>query len=177
MESGKVITIFGSSRTRPDGDTHKQAFQLGELLAEAGFIVCNGGYSGVMDASAQGSKLAGGKTIGVTTESFNSKIISPWIDEEIKTDDYIQRLDKLIKTADAFVVLKGGIGTLSEFSIVWCLNVIGEVHKPVILVGDYWKKAIENMKKCLLIDYKDTQVLTIVDNPKSAVEILKRLLI
>ncbi len=177
MESEKVITIFGSSRARPEGETHKQAFQLGELLAEAGFIVCNGGYAGIMDASAQGAKLAGGKTIGITTESFNSKIISPWIDEEIKTDDYLQRLDNLVKTADAFIVLKGGIGTLSELSIVWCLNVIGEVHKPVILVGNYWKKAIEKMRKCLLIDYQETQVLTIVDNPKSAVEILKRLLI
>ncbi|HGJ64382.1 TPA: LOG family protein [bacterium] len=177
METGKVVTIFGSSGARPDGNTYKQAFQLGELLAQSGFVVCNGGYAGVMDASAHGAKLAGGKTIGITTEAFNSKPVSTWLDERIKTDDYIQRLDKLIKTADAFIILKGGLGTLSELSLVWCLTVIGEIHKPIILVGDYWKKAIDKMQKCLLIDNSARQALTIVDTPKGAVEILRRLMI
>lgn len=177
MQTEKVVTIFGSSSSKPDGDTYKMAFKLGSLLAQAGFTVCNGGYSGIMEASSRGAKESGGKTIGITTEAFKQRSTSPWIGQEIKTNDYIERLDKLIKNADAFVVLKGGIGTLSELSLVWCLNVIGEIRKPIILIGDSWKKAIEKMQKYVMIDYKEIQEFTIVDTPESAVEILKRLIL
>ena len=63
MESEKIITVFGSSRTKKGGGPYKEAYQLGKLLAEAGFVVCNGGYGGLMDASARGAKEAGGKTV------------------------------------------------------------------------------------------------------------------
>jgi len=176
MQSGKIVTVFGSSRLKENNDEYKQAFHLGSLLAQAGFTVCNGGYMGAMEASARGTKSVNGKTIGITTEAFKDRLVSPWIDEEIKSDNYIDRLGKLIEIADAFIVLKGGVGTLSEFSLVWCLNVIGEIHKPVILIGNTWKKCFREMQKYLIISYKEFQNLTLVDSPESAVEILKRLM-
>jgi predicted Rossmann-fold nucleotide-binding protein len=88
---------------------------------------------------------------------------------------YIERIQKLVQIADAFIILKGGVGTLSELSIVWCLNVIGEIRKPMILVGDSWKKTVDNMSKNLIISPREMNALTIVKEPKSAVEILKRI--
>ena len=176
-EHQKVVKVFGSSRAKPESNTYKQAFELGGLLAEAGFVVCNGGYTGIMEASLQGAKRSGGRTIGITTEVFKQKTVSPLIDEEVRTENYIERLEKLIYTANAFVVLKGGIGTLSEFSLVWCLVVIGEVRKPIILVGDSWQKVIKNMQKHLIMTYQETQVLSIVKTPETAVELLKRLIL
>ncbi|MDQ1317801.1 MAG: hypothetical protein QG588_1455, partial [Candidatus Poribacteria bacterium] len=45
-ENQKVVTVFGSSRAKPESNTYKQAYEIGRLLAEAGFTVCNGGYAG-----------------------------------------------------------------------------------------------------------------------------------
>src|SRR5437763_866374 len=61
-----VVTVFGSSRAEHDSPEYRQAYQLGKLLAEAGYVVCNGGYSGTMEAASRGCKDAGGRTIGVT---------------------------------------------------------------------------------------------------------------
>jgi uncharacterized protein (TIGR00730 family) len=175
-ENQKVVTVFGSSRVKPESSTYKQAYEIGRLLAEAGFIVCNGGYAGIMEALLQGAKQAGGRTIGITTEALKQKNVSPWIDTEIHTENYMERLEKLIRTADAFVVIKGGIGTISELSLVWCLNVIGEIHKPIILIGDSWQKAIKSLQKHLILTNQELQAITIINTPKTAIELLKRLL-
>ena len=176
-EHQKIVTVFGSSRAMPESNTYKQAFELGKLLAEAGFTVCNGGYGGIMKASSRGAKQCRGKTIGITTRVFEQKPANILIDEEIYTGNYIERLDKLTQIADAFIVLKGGVGTLSELSLVWCLNVIGEMRKPIILVGDSWQKVIKNMLKHLVIAYQEMQVLSIVNTPETAVKLLTRLIL
>ncbi len=174
MNSEKIITVFGSSRARPESNTFKNAYQLGKLLANAGFTICNGGYSGIMEASSQGAKEAGGRTIGITTEEFNYREKNKWIDEEIQTSNYIERLTKLIEMGDAFVILKGGIGTLSELSLVWTLSIINDIHKPIVLLGEQWKKVIESLTKHLVIDYHETQVLVTLKKPEDVVDFLKK---
>jgi len=175
MKSEKIITVFGSSRARPDGNTYKLAYHLGRLLAKAGFTVCNGGYKGIMEASSQGAKESGGKTIGITTEAFELRSANSWVDEEISAKSYIERLERLIYIADAFIVLKGGVGTLSEVTLLWCLSVIGEIQKPIILIGNVWRKTINDLKKHLIISHDEAQVLKVVKNPEDAVELLKEL--
>ncbi len=177
MNSEKIITVFGSSRARPESNTYKNAYQLGRLLAGAGFTICNGGYLGIMEASSQGAKEAGGKTIGITTEEFNHREKNKWIDEEIQTTNYIERLTKLIEIGDAFVILKGGIGTLSELSLVWTLSIINDIRKPIVLLGEQWKKVLESLTKHLVIDYHETQVLVTLKKPEDVVEFLKKRLL
>lgn len=174
MGTEKVVTIFGSSRAKSDSNTYKLAYQLGKLLAEAGFVVCNGGYNmGVMEASSKAAKESGGKTIGITTQAFKQRSVSSWIDEEIQTESYVERLERLIRIADAIVVLKGGVGTLSEVALAWCLAVIGEMRKPIVLVGSAWQKTIADLKKHLVIDYHETQLLSTVKTPEDAVKLLE----
>lgn len=174
MSSEKIVTVFGSSRARPESNTYKNAYQLGKLLANAGFTVCNGGYMGIMEASSHGAKEAGGKTIGITTEEFSYREKNKWIDEEIQTKNYIERLSKLIEVADAYIILKGGIGTLSELSLVWTLNVINDTRKPIVLLGEQWQKVLDNLRKHLVIDYHETQLLATLKKPEDAVEFLKK---
>jgi uncharacterized protein (TIGR00730 family) len=170
METGKIVTVFGGSRIKKDSGPYKEAYQLGKLLAEAGFVVCNGGYSGTMEASSRGAKEAGGKTIGITTEMFKKATPNPWLDVESQAESYMQRMMIMASLADAFVILKGGIGTLTEMSFVWTLVAVGELQKPVILVGGAWRRAIEDLSKHLLIRKTDTAMLEMVRNPEEAVE-------
>ena len=54
----KIVTIFGGSKCGEDDPEYDQARRVGELLAEAGFTICTGGYLGVMEAASRGAHEA-----------------------------------------------------------------------------------------------------------------------
>jgi hypothetical protein len=62
----KIVTVFGSSAPQPLSPAYRDAYELGRGIAAAGWILCNGGYGGTMEAAAKGAVEAGGHTIGVT---------------------------------------------------------------------------------------------------------------
>jgi hypothetical protein len=175
METGKIVTIFGSSRVRRGTEAYQEAYQIGKLLAEAGFIVCNGGYGGTMEASARGAREAGGKTVGITTDLFRNSSPNRWIDVESRTKSYMERVMIITSVADAYVVLRGGIGTLAEMTFVWASTTVGELRKPIVLVGDAWQETIDCLSEKLLITRRDTKVLKVVETPEEAVRLLDEL--
>src|SRR5438067_2166083 len=130
---------FGGSRVERGSVEYEQARRLGRLLAEAGFALCNGGYNGTMEAASRGAKEAGGRTIGVTVDLFGATPPNDWIDEVENTTSLLLRLDKLTLLGDAFVVLRGGVGTLLELALVWNLVLLGaSPPKPIVVVGPAW---------------------------------------
>ena len=44
----RIVTIFGGSRCSEADPEYALAHRVGELLAEAGYVICTGGYLGVM---------------------------------------------------------------------------------------------------------------------------------
>jgi uncharacterized protein (TIGR00725 family) len=142
----KIITIFGSSRDKENSPEYQFAYELGISLAKNGYSICNGGYGGSMEASARGALDAGGNTIGITVDLFNSKV-NKYIREDIKAVTLFERIEKLIDTGDAFIVLKGGTGTLLEIAAVWELihkNLIDE--KPIIAISPFWEPMVNQFK-------------------------------
>src|SRR3989344_9177332 len=114
------IAIFGFADALPDSKLYKQAYQVAYLLAKAGYIVVDGGGPGVMEAASKGAKSGGGKVIGVTfyptdAKNFEGRIESNPIDEEIKTENYIERTLTLMKEGQVYVIFNGASGTMSEF--------------------------------------------------------------
>jgi uncharacterized protein (TIGR00725 family) len=114
MSKRKVVTLFGSSMIRPGDTDNEKAESLGRTLARAGYAICNGGYMGSMEASAQGAKEAGGEVIGVTCDLFSSRTACPYLTEEQRQPGLLERIGRLIELGDAYIVLGGGIGTLAE---------------------------------------------------------------
>ena len=146
--NNKTIVIFGSSQSAPESEGFLRAYQLGEALGEAGFTIANGGYGGTMAASAEGGKVAGTSTIGVTCEVFGRNGPNQWIDKEIRTDNLYQRLDTLIKLGDAYIVLPGGTGTLLELAACWeLINKHFLAQVPIICLSGYWKPVVEAVAK------------------------------
>lgn len=146
----KVISVFGSSRPRENDPEYLEARTLGRELARAGFVVCNGGYAGIMEASARGAKESGGATIGITVETFPRKP-NKWIDTEISKPNLVQRLEDLVGTADGFVILKGGTGTLLELAYVWeFINKKLIRERPIVLCGEFWNGVVETLREELL---------------------------
>jgi uncharacterized protein (TIGR00730 family) len=143
----KIVTVFGSSRPRENDPHYAQAHSLGAALASKGFIVCSGGYGGVMEAVSRGAKDSGGRTLGITARFFKSSV-NRWIDEEVRMNSWQERLFALIDRGHAFVACPGGTGTLVELAVVWeMLNKRAMAGKPLVVLGDFWKPIIDRVRE------------------------------
>lgn len=173
--SKHIVTVFGSSRPREGGPEYLLAYEVGKELAKAGHIVCNGGYAGIMEATARGAKDAGGKTIGVIAEVFEPKKANKWIDTTVTAKTLIDRMMELIARGDAYIVLKGGTGTLLEFAAVWeFMNKTLMNKKPIVLVGDFWAGVVDTLKEELAWEGLEqcTKYVEVVDSAAEAVRMI-----
>jgi predicted Rossmann-fold nucleotide-binding protein len=92
-----------------------------------------------MEAVSRGAREAGGHVIGVTCAAFDPLPPNPWLSEERKAPTLIARLEMVTALGDAFIALPGGIGTLTEVTLVWSLLQTGSLSpRPFILVGSPW---------------------------------------
>ena len=163
--------MFGSSRVREGDSEYLAAQELGRQIAERGWTLCNGGNEGTMEAAARGAKAAGGRTIGVTLERYRAASCNSWLDQEIVADTLFARLEHLTSLGDAYVVLRGGIGTLLEFSLVWNLLQSGTPQaRPVIVVGKAWATVLTTIGEALPMHRWEPGSLTLVDSVGQAVQ-------
>ncbi len=171
-----IVTVFGASRVPPESQEYESALELGRLLASAGFTVCNGGFGGTMEAAAKGASQAGGHTIGVTVGMFGGKA-NKWIKEEIARASLVERLQKLIELGEAYVILRGGTGTLLELAAVWEFVNKGIMEsKPIIVLGSFWNPVIGTLKDELIWEGLGncTSHVTQAATPRECVELLKK---
>jgi uncharacterized protein (TIGR00730 family) len=171
----KIITVFGSARVAETDEEYQRAYEVGKELARAGFVICNGGFGGAMEASSRGAKDGGGKTIGVTFD-VKSRMPNPWLDKRIHLPKLIDRMQRLIDMGDAYVVLKGGTGTLLELAAVWeFINKGISKEKPIVILGDFWSGVVEALRtESLWEGIGDcTKFIHRVESPKECAEYLK----
>ncbi len=143
----KIITIFGSGEISSGDPLYKDAEQIGKLLAVNGFVVCSGGYGGTMEAVCKGAKSVNGRTIGITID-YPGNAPNDYVDENVVMPNWVERLMELIAIGDAYIVLKGGSGTLVEISaVIEMMNKKIMKQKTLIFYGDFWKGVIETLKK------------------------------
>ena len=145
--NSKIITVFGSSRPKEGHPGYEEARALGSALAAKSFVVCSGGYGGVMEAVSRGAKESDGKTIGITAKFFSSRA-NNWIDKEIRKKTWRDRLFELIRQGDGYIVCTGGTGTLVELAVVWeMLNKSVIEGKPLVALGEFWTPIIERVRE------------------------------
>ncbi len=187
----KNVTIFGSSLPSENSTAYQDARRLGRVLAEAGYAVTNGGYGGLMEASARGAREAGGHTIGVTCVVWPVQA-NRWIAEEIRTPSFLVRLTTLIERGDGYVVLPGGTGTLAELALVWemmnksALSQTVGGRKPLVVMTPYWQPVIECLHQEMSLggnarppfdrQPRAMEVVTLVKDVEEAAEAMKKLL-
>lgn len=151
--SRPVVAVLGSGSCKPGEETYEKARELGSALAQAGYNVINGGYGGVMEASAKGvqeSGLAEAKTIGVvmTHKPHGNQFLT----ETRIAVDHFERLRILITEPDAYVfIVSHTSGTAEELisALNWRVKEAKRVSNPkrrsiIILYGDgkEWKELI-----------------------------------
>ena len=163
----KKIAVFGSSVIKKDSKQFRVAYETGLRLVQAGFTVVNGGYGGSMLATAQGAKEAGGHTLGVTTDDFGSGA-NRFIDREIRSKTWQERLHQLIQLGDGYLILDGGTGTLTELMVVWEMAAKGFHRKPIVILGRYLRLAIRAFRRNP--EVKIPKEFYFASTPKAAVQ-------
>jgi uncharacterized protein (TIGR00730 family) len=175
----KQVAIFGGAHITPDDKTFHEAQKVAKALALAGYTVINGGGPGIMKAATIGAKEGGGKVIGVTfypedMPLFEGRDKTNPIDDEIKTNNYIQRTLTLMAEGQVFVVFKGGSGTISEFGMAWGLaKLYFGSHKPLILYGNFWKKIMNSFVENMVIQPEESKVYKVVDSPEGVITAIR----
>ena len=168
----KMITVFGGSRCGPDEPEYKEALRLGTLLVEAGFHVCSGGYSGVMEAISKGAHDADGQVVGMTMTQFKAAP-NKYIKSNVPSRDFYERLQGLILRSVGYVALRGGMGTVTEVSLVWNKLVTGVLTpRPLILLGECWPRVMACLRAHLVVSDKDMTHISFVDTAEQAVSAL-----
>lgn len=146
-DRSRIVTVFGSSRPREGDAEYAIARSLGTELAAKGFVVCSGGYGGVMEAVSRGAKESGGRTLGITASFFQAKA-NRWIDEEVRVKSWQERLFMLVRRGHGYVTCQGGTGTLVELAVVWeMINKGAMARKPLVILGEFWQPVIERVRE------------------------------
>jgi hypothetical protein len=174
MANEKVICIFGNSRCGPGDSEYHEAERLGSLIAQARMTVCTGGYEGIMEAASRTAHEAGGQVLGITSDIFSTQS-NRYLTREIRQPDLFSRLKSLAEIGDAFIGLRGGMGTVTEVALMWNLMVIGCFGrpKPFLLVGPCWQEVVKSWQSHLAVDGRDLPHVTIVGSAEQAVSHLQ----
>ena len=164
----KIVTIFGGSRCREDSDEYREAKDLGARLAEAGFTICTGGYLGVMEAASRGARERGGRVFGIVMNQFKSEP-NRYLTDKVATRHFYERLQNLIDRSVGFVALRGGMGTVTEVSLVWNKLQTGVLERrPIVLLGDCWKKVVDCWQENLVVSSGDAAFLDFAETAEEA---------
>ncbi|MER3431538.1 MAG: hypothetical protein C4324_10955 [Blastocatellia bacterium] len=172
--SSKIITIFGGSKCGQGSLEYREALEVGNRLAKAGYTICTGGYLGVMEAASRGAREAGGRVLGIVMNQFKSEP-NRFLTDKVATDHFYDRLQNLITRSVGFVALRGGMGTVTEISLVWNKLQTGVLdRRPLVLIGDCWRRVVAAWEENLVVSKSDISLLDFARDAAEASEIIIR---
>src|SRR5258705_8050067 len=169
----RIVTIFGGAKCVESDVEYAQARRVGQLLAQSGFTICTGGYLGVMEAASRGAREAGGHVLGIVMNQFKTEP-NRFLTEKVATPHFYERLQRLITRSVGFIALRGGMGTVTELSLVWNkiqTRVIGP--RPLVLLGDCWRPVVKSWQDNLVVNEADLAALDFAHTAEEAVAIVK----
>lgn len=140
------ICVYGAASNKIDKEYINAVILLGQKMAKRGHnLVFGAGGTGLMGAIARGVSEGGGKIKGVIPTFFierDVEVISKYCDEVVYTEDMRDRKEEMENSADAFIVVPGGIGTFEEFFEILTLKQLERHNKPIAVYNfaDYYKE-------------------------------------
>lgn len=133
------IGVMGSASgpTTQDPLAQQKALELGRAIARSGCICITGACPGLPDRAAEGARAEGGFVLGVSPAFSQQEHLeiygSPMSHYDMILFSGLGLMERdiiNIRSADAIVVVGGGVGTLNEFTVAF------EEQKPVaVLTG------------------------------------------
>ena len=176
----KVLTVFGSARTKKDDIMYIHAEEVGKLLADEGIgVATGGGACGIMEASSKGCYENEGYV-----EAYAITLPFEEGNTEYSHDTYIyahfsqRQRDLMNASSIGYLVFPGGAGSLYE--LMYLITEISCKKRntlPVILYNtEFWQRLI-NFSFWLdqkMISYNTMELISFVDKPEDIIEILNK---
>ena len=168
----RIVTIFGGSKCGEDCEEYAQARRLGQLLAESGYTICTGGYLGVMEAASRGAHERGGRVLGIVMNQFKAEP-NRYLTDKVATSHFYERLQNLITRSVGFIALRGGMGTVTEMSLVWNKVQTQVIEpRPLVLLGECWPPVVAAWREHLVVSDADVALLDFAETADDAVRII-----
>lgn len=131
MTARRYIAVIGQGQKpgEPPLPAHVRdaAYRVGAALARAGAVLVCGGLGGVMEAAARGATEAGGVAIGFIP-GLDRAEANPYLTYVFPTGLGHLRNFIVVRSAQAAIMVAGGVGTLQEATIAYDHRV------PVVMV-------------------------------------------
>lgn len=175
---GPCVTVFGSARFTDSHPYYQLAREIGQEIANRGFVVMTGGGPGIMEAANRGARDVGGRSVGCNITLSHEQKPNQYLDLWIEFRYFMVRKFMLAKYSYGFIAMPGGFGTLDElFEVLTLIQTKKMENFPVVLMGkEYWAPLKELFEKRLLssetVDPEDVQTLFFTDSPKEAADFI-----
>jgi len=177
---GPAVSVFGSSRTKPDNPHYKLAVQTCELLVKTGMAIITGGGPGIMEAANKGALQGGGRSVGLNIELPHEQAANHYQNLSLNFRYFFARKLMFTKYSHALVIFPGGFGTMDEFFETLTLMQTMKIERfPVVLVGsDFWDGLIDWIHQTMLgmgnISPEDMALFTVTDDPEVVVDVIQK---
>jgi uncharacterized protein (TIGR00730 family) len=149
----KRVAVYCGSANGADPAFLAEATRLGHAIAQAGLSLVYGGASiGLMGAVADAALAGGTEVIGVLPEILSgSEIAHRGLTRLEMVPSMHERKARMVKLADAFLMLPGGYGTLDEMMEIVTWKQLRLHAKPCILINTsgYWDGLLEFLDRAV----------------------------
>ncbi len=141
---GLGVSLFGSARIPRDHPFYALGMELGARIAQLGLPVIAGGGPGLMEAANRGAFEAGGRSVGLNINTYQT--------DSLHFEYFNSRKASFFMHSLAYVVLPGGFGTLDElFEAITLVQTMKQPPAPIILVGvEFWSGLMDWVRDQLL---------------------------
>ena len=170
---GPFISIFGSSRLKPDHPYYKLSYDIGTKIAKNGFSIMTGAGPSLMEAANKAAQDCSSPSAGLipdlTFEPEPNRYLDPKL--SLRYRYFFIRKVMFVRYAQGFVFLPGGYGTMDElFEVLNLVLTKKIIPVPVYLVGSsYWKGLIDWLQHCPVkegcLTKEETHLFTVTDDP------------
>jgi uncharacterized protein (TIGR00730 family) len=175
------VTFFGSTVFTEENEYYQSARTLaGLIVKEFGYSIISGGGPGIMEAANRGAFEAGGSSLGLTIKLPDGQVVNKYLTAQVNFYYFFVRKVCLTFSAEAFIFMPGGFGTLDEFFEVLTLVQTKKIKNvPIICVGaDYWNSLQTFIGNTLLsrgtVTEEDTKLYTVTDDHREVLNILHK---
>lgn len=177
----KSVSIFGSSRTKPDHPNYAAAEAVGQkIVEELGYAVITGGGPGIMEAANKGAYEAKGVSLGLNISLPREWTTNAFVTHSMKFSYFFARKTMLAFAAEAYIFFPGGFGTMDELSGILTLIQTEKIPKvPIILFNSSFWQGYEHfvdnyLREEHMINPKDMNLFEITDSEDRVIEIIKK---
>ena len=131
------------------GDTlYEETRELARRLASMGCDIVTGGGPGLMQAANEGEMLGDPdnqtRSFGLPIELPTKEQLNPFVERAYRHRTFFTRLHHFVRLSNAFIVMRGGIGTTLETMMVWQLCQVRHLQgTPLVFIGEMWKGLVE----------------------------------